>query len=294
MNTGPRPGLTAQERIRPLVERVLICAGPLNLVLLQPKGLSGDGYHRYLQLNEMLRTGALPDGDYSLVGSGFAAPLWLIGRVLGDPAALLAYYNAMLFCAGLGAMTLLLRRHMDTTLLRRFLLLLIAGSIVAASVNDFYGETFTLLGVGVGPLAATIGSRRTAIAGWVAVVLGAVNTPASLVGLAVVTSTEAVWRRRLRVLAVLLAAAGLVALEIWLRHGGYVGSRGARTIMPYSGRPGFSYPSSLVSRRSCSPLDVGCSSSFPASPYRPASGYVLPPARKSRGSTTSGCCSSSA
>ncbi|GIH02698.1 hypothetical protein Rhe02_07650 [Rhizocola hellebori] len=229
-------------RIRPQVEWTLIVLGLLNLILVQPKGLNADGYYRYLQLTQLLLTGTLPDGDYSLVGPSFSTPMWLIGHAFGHAAMWLRYYNIALFCLGLAAIAFLLRRHVEAALLRRFLLLLVAASIVAPSLNDFYGEAFTLVGVGVGLLAALTGPRRVAIAGWVAVVLGAVNTPASLIGVALIAFVEVVRRRRLRILAVPLAAAALVALEIGLRHGGYVGAHGAQTIMPYSGKPGFSYP----------------------------------------------------
>jgi hypothetical protein len=100
-----------------------------------------------------------------------------------------------------------------------------------------------MLGVGIGIVAVVAGHTRS---GWAAVVLGAANTPASLIGLGLVSLSEAWRRRRLRYLAVFLVGALLVAAEIGLRRGftseytNHVPI--AKTVMPYSGMDGFSYP----------------------------------------------------
>ena len=82
------PGMHGEVHVNRAIQQadLVIGVGLLNLILVQPKGLSGDGYYRYLQLNELLRTGTLPDGDYSLVGPSFAAPMWLIGHAFGNAA----------------------------------------------------------------------------------------------------------------------------------------------------------------------------------------------------------------
>ncbi len=224
------------------MERALILIGLVNLGLVQEKKLIGDGHHRYLYLNHLLSTGELPDGDYSLIGPIFATPLWLLEKAFDAPMVIVPYYNIIFFCAALAAFTLMLRHRVEPSLLHRFLLLLISGSFVAAAVNDFYGEIFTLVAVGAGLMAAVIGRRGMRAAGWTAVVLGAANIPASLVGLGMVSTMEILRRQRLRILVVVVAGTALVGLEIWLRNGGYEGSHGARTIMPYSGLPRFSYP----------------------------------------------------
>src|SRR5258708_20180570 len=53
--------------------------------------------------------------------------------------------------------------------------------------------------------------------------------------------------KRLRYVLVVVAAAGLIAAEAWIRRGsplntGYQNDAGYRNLMPYSGEPGFSYP----------------------------------------------------
>ncbi|GIG91827.1 hypothetical protein [Plantactinospora endophytica] len=242
---GRRPG----GRIGAVLEWVLVAAGVVLLAVTPRPPMMGDGLARYQALLELLEAGRSPEMAYSLIGPLFATPLWMVGRWFGDPQPVLAQYNMLLFGLGLVALYLLLRRRMAGRLLRRFLLLLVAGSMVAVHVQDFYGEMFTATTVGVGLLAATLpGTRRpTRLAGWVAVVLGVANTPASLVALGLVVLVRCVRERRLRYLSAPLAAGALIAGEAWLRfgdplHRAYVNNGGGETVMPYSGRPGFSYP----------------------------------------------------
>jgi len=184
-----------------------------------------------------------------MIGPVFAAPLWAVGRWYGNPQLVVSHYNFLLFALGLVAIHLLLRRRMDPRSLRRFLLLLVAGSMIAPHVRDFYGEVFTAMTVGVGLLAATLSgtSRWTRLAGWVGVVLGVANTPATIVPLGLVVGVLCLRKRRIRYLSVLPATAALILGEAWLRlgdpfRGSYVNSSGGETVMPYSGEPGFSYP----------------------------------------------------
>lgn len=232
-----------------VVENALIVAGLLLLAFGQQHQVIGDGLARYQALVELMEQRHLSEMPYSLIGPIFAAPLWAIGQLRGDPQGWTVYYNALLFTLALGALHLLLRDRMDPRLLRRFLLILVAGSMIAPHVLDFYGEVFTATTVGVGLLAATLPgtSRLTRAAGWVGVVLGVANTPASLVGLGLVAAVLAVRQRRLRYLLVLPVTAAVIMGEAWLRHGdpfhsSYIGNAGGPTVMPYSGLPGFSYP----------------------------------------------------
>jgi hypothetical protein len=231
-----------------LVDAALILVGLVLLAFGQPHRLIGDGQLRFEALNDLLAHGKLSDVSYSLVGPLFATPLWIIGTLGGNPVEATQYYNVLVFATGLLALYLLLSDRIDGVLLRRFLLLLVAGSTIAPNLADFYGDTFTAMSVGVGVVAVLAGQHpATRFAGWAAVVLGVVNTPATLVGLGLVSIAELVRRRRLRFALPLLVAGVLVLGEAWLRRGspfttGYEGNSGVQTVMPYSGRPGFSYP----------------------------------------------------
>ncbi|MET7952269.1 hypothetical protein [Micromonospora sp. NPDC005324] len=219
------------------------------LVVTQERRVTGDGLARYEALTDLLSHQRVPDTAYSMIGPVFAAPLWWLGRYAGNTERLLGNYNSLLFCLMLAAFYLMLRRHVDAGLLRRFLLILISGSMIAPHLADFYGEMFTLSTLGVGLLALALrrppkGARAGA---WALIVLGVANTPASIVGLAFVACLEAVRRRRIGPLVSVVTAATLIAGEAWLRRGGpfvtgYTDNHGAETVMPYSGLSGFSYP----------------------------------------------------
>ncbi|WP_422773501.1 hypothetical protein ACN28C_11630 [Plantactinospora sp. WMMC1484] len=232
-----------------MVEPFLIAAGMALLAFTPRPPMMGDGLARYQALLQLLEQRQLPEMPYSLIGPLFATPLWLIGRWYGDPQPFLAQYNLLLFTLALVAVHQLLRDRMEPRLLRRFLLVLVAGSMIAVHVQDFYGEVFTATTVGVGLLAATLPgtSRWTRLAGWGGVVLGVANTPASVVALGLVVAVRCLRERRLRYLSVLVATGLLIAAEAWLRfgdplHRAYAGNGGGQTVMPYSGEPGFSYP----------------------------------------------------
>jgi hypothetical protein len=102
--------------------------------------------------------------------------------------------------------------------------------------------TAVLLLVGI----AALSSGRPRL-GWTAMILGVANTPATFAGLLLVAIRCVRDSRRIRHLLPVLAAASLILLESWIRRGsplatGYEGNAGFRTLMPYSGQPGFSYP----------------------------------------------------
>ena len=127
---------------------------------------------------------------------------------------------------------------------RREVLSLAATGMMPNATLDFYGELFSAVTVGTGLLIVTL---RGSWLGWIAVVLGVANMPASAGGLLLV----ALWRlwsnRRLDGLIATAVAAALILGENTIIRGapldaGYFRDRGAITVMPYSGMPGFSYP----------------------------------------------------
>jgi hypothetical protein len=226
-----------------VVETAFIVIGWLLLAFGQEQQLGGDGLARWEAARLLFEHGEVSDTIYSLIGPLFSLPLWLIGSLVNAVDPVLRYYNVCLFGLSLIAVYWLLRRRVDEAMLRRFLILLVAGSMIAPHVRNFYGEVFTMVAVGVGILAAVYGFKKS---GWAAVILGAANTPASLVGLGLVSAAESVRFKRLRYLLPVAIAGIIVLAEIALRRG--LGTEYtnnvviAKTIMPYSGMGGFSYP----------------------------------------------------
>ncbi len=237
--SAPLPGARA------IIETILIVAGLLAQLLLLPHGMYGDGKTRFLALSALLEHGQLSSMQYSLLGPLFSAPFWLLGKWFWAAEKMCEEYNLFLLAAALLITYVLLRKRVEPGLLRVFFLIIVAASMFATHVTTYYGEVFTAVCVGFGIMAVTLSSL--AVPGWLAIVLGVVNTPATLGGLLCLLIVRTLEQKRGRYLLVLLAAGGLIMAEAWLRRGspfnsGYTHDAGYRTIMPYSGLPGFSYP----------------------------------------------------
>ncbi len=134
---------------------------------------------------------------------------------------------------------------MDRRLLRAFLLLLFVASMFPAHVEGFYGEVFTALCVAAGVI---LPFTRARWGGWVALIVGVANTPATILGLVLMMAQRLLRSRRLRYALIPLGALALSGG--WSRGSGaatpfanpYPDDRGYTTFMPYSGLPGFNNP----------------------------------------------------
>ena len=254
------PGSPAETQKRLRFELAVVLAGPLLLLCCLSFTIAGDGRCRYEALGERIegrdwqvlgrRIADLPDGEkqrmrrYSLVGPAFSIPLLYLGRTCRSPAYWVARYNLVLFVVALIALYRLMKDVADGRALWRLALLLVAGSMFPYHLRGYCGETFTAVCAAVG--IAAIWTERGAV-GWPLLILAVANQPACSVGLLGVVAVRILERRRWRYGFALLAAVGIVLLESWLRRGsafasGYENNFGFRTVMPYSGRPGFSYP----------------------------------------------------
>ncbi len=229
------------------IELALILTGLVLLFFCLPHDVSGDGYVRFRSLRRLMNADKIVSTGYSMVGPLFALVLWPLGKLYQSAEWWIARFNFFVFAGGLFVFYRLLKDKLDPSVVRTFLLILLIGSMFPNHLKDFYGEVFTTMVVGAAVLATQVGHPRWAGWGWSAMIIGAVNTPASMVGLGGVTGSEALHKKRFRYLLVPVAAAGLVLFESWVRRGspwltGYEGNAGAETILTYSGQPGFSYP----------------------------------------------------
>jgi hypothetical protein len=173
-----------------------------------------------------------------------SAPLLLVGEVVGGPTWWAARFNVIVVALAIVVVRRLLRGR-DDSLLRSSLLVLLCASYLTNRLRDYDAEIFTTALVTVGIVAISTGRARTR--GWWAIVVGAVNTPAAIAGVALLAGYEAVRTRRVRALWPVAATALIVMAEAWIRRGGpfdtgYGDDHGYQTVLPYSGRPGFSYP----------------------------------------------------
>jgi len=233
-----------QTRLEIILLVVGLSGGMIALLLFLPSKILGDGVARFQAITDLLERGQLSKMPYSIVGPAFSSPLWFLGKLYQTSEWWCARYNLIVFVIGLLIIYLLLKDRVDRGLIRKFFLILIVASMFPDNLANYYGEVFTAMLVGVGILAVVTEHR---LGGWIAVVLGVVNTPASILGLGFMVLNRIGKNKRLRYVLVVVAAAGLIAAEAWIRRGsplntGYQNDAGYRNLMPYSGEPGFSYP----------------------------------------------------
>ncbi len=228
-----------------VLERGLIMAGFGVLFFLLPHALYGDDNQRFSDIEQLLHYGRLSDSKYSLVMPLLSVPVLALGNVVESPAWWAARFNVIVVAAGVAVSRWLLRGRADPRLLRLIVLVLLFASFLTDRLRDYGAEVLTATLVTVGIIC--IATERHVVAGWAAIVVGVVNTPAAIVGLGLMAGWETLRYRRFRYLAPVVAALALIMLEDWVRRGGplvtgYANDHGVRTIMPYSGQPGFSYP----------------------------------------------------
>jgi hypothetical protein len=226
------------------VETALLIVGWLVLFALLPHGLAGDDFTRFNDVERLLHHGSLSDSRFSLVMPLVSAPFLLIGELVRTPEWWAARFNLLVVAVGALVAFRLLRDRVDRHVLRNALLALLFASFLTNRLRDYNAEILsaTLFALGIVLLV-----RGRALIGWAPIVVGVVSTPAALVAAAFIAVAEALRTRRLRHLAVPVAAVLLIMGEAWLRRGGplttgYANDHGTATILPYSGKPGFSYP----------------------------------------------------
>ncbi len=205
--------------------------------------VGGDGYYRYQDLEALLLRGDLhpqsPEGaGYSLILPLLAAPLYLLGRPSGQPDVFVAYLNLLVYTALLPLAFVALRGPLGASTARRFLLLLLTGSMFTHHLSAFYAEVTATLFCGIGLWG--VAQQRTW--GWFLLAVGAVSTPALLLPLAVVCAAQAFADRRLKSFWPAGFAAGLYLAESRLRRGAFTSMHYLQDHALGSDRIGFSNP----------------------------------------------------
>ena len=209
-----------------------------------PHWALADGEQRYKALEALLLHGQIAARRYSIVGPLFGAPLFFVGHLLGNARAGAVFLNVALFTLFILLLARELRSELSPGAGRAALLLLVFGSMFPNHLQRFYGEVFTAVTVTLGVFWL---ARGRTILGWSAIVLGVVNTPAAIIGMSLIAIGAALRTRRWGHLAAPLVAVAFVLVENRLMRGsalstGYANDAGVRTVMPYSGKSGFSYP----------------------------------------------------
>lgn len=197
----------------------MLLIGFLVILLSLPVRYFYDGTTRFNALLALIQHGIVSNVSYSMVGPFFSLPLYELDRripLYGEAYWWQNHYNIFLLAAVFALTYAILRRRMDPVLLRRFFLIILVASMFGNSITFFGGETFTALGFGMGILVALLAWE---LVGWIAVVLGVVNTPAALVGLILAMLSYIFQKKRLRYCVVVIAAGALICAEAWIRRG---------------------------------------------------------------------------
>jgi hypothetical protein len=217
-------------------ETALIIAAPY-VYMQMPHEISSDGYLR-LETTRYLALGQVIDQPVPLLFSILALPLYHFGDVV-------ALFNMVTLFAGLAVLAALFWKQVPAVLIRRFVLIVLAASMFPHHTQVFFGELLTAMLTAIGIALMVTGWP---LPGTTAAILGVVNQPASAPALLLMLLDRAKPPYRLLKAAWPLAACvALLMLEFYLRRGspfasGYEGDFGAKSVMPYSGLPGFSYP----------------------------------------------------
>jgi len=225
-----RSGWSWEGHARGVFETALIAAGFLVLFSLLPHGLIFDDQTRFTDIETLLRHGRLTDSRFSLVMPLISAPVLLLGQVVKSPIWWAAHFNVIVVAAGSLIAYRLLRGRVDPRLVRLTILVLLFASYGTDALRNYDAETLTATLVTLGIICLATG--RHVIAGWAAIVLGVVNTPATIVALGLMALVWTVRKRQLRHLIPAAAAYALIMGEAWLRRGGPL-------VSGYEGQPGF-------------------------------------------------------
>lgn len=225
-----RTGWNWEGHARGVFETSLIAAGFVVLFFLLPHGLIFDDHTRFTDIETLLRHGQLTDSRFSLVMPLFSVPVLLLGRVVMSPIWWASHFNVILVASGSLVAYRLLRGRVDARLFRLTILVLLFASYGTDELRNYDAETFTATLVTLGIIC--LATERHVIAGWAAIILGVVNTPATVIALGLMALTWTVRKRELRHLIPAAAAYALIMGEAWLRRGGPF-------ISGYQGQPGF-------------------------------------------------------
>jgi hypothetical protein len=226
---------------------LLLVIGLIAGLFTLPFKITGDAVARFTFIDTLVHQHQIAPMRYSMVGPLFSMPLWLISSFFSDPTIIIARYNFVLFVILLVILYLWLRKWFDKKFLLSFFLLLAFGSMFPGHLINYYGEVFSAVCLTMGSVALAINKKTI---GWILSVLAVLNTPAMFIPFLLVVLYLTWESRQLRLLILLPATLILILIENYIHTGGilavfrtYLASdHGFHTVLPYSGRAGYSYP----------------------------------------------------
>jgi hypothetical protein len=203
--------------------------------------IDGDGNARYQDLINMVN-GKKPIDKFSSIQMLLSMPLYYLGQLFGQAQLFVGYFNLVVFFASASALWLLSDKK------KRFavVLLLMTASMIPHHLRYYYGELLTVCAITIGVFCLI---RKKTLIALILLGIGAAQTPATTPALGIVLLYLSVKQRKPWYLLILLIPMCMTAADYWFKYGSpfsspymSAGERAAKTLMPYSGLPGFSYP----------------------------------------------------
>src|SRR5262245_47784318 len=128
---------------RERLELLAVIAGVLLMSVALRFDIDGDGAARFGMMQALVDHHPLPAGKYSLVQPIAAAPLYILGNIVGQPLRLVQRFNLLVFAGMLFVIYRRLAPRTEGRLLGRWLLVMMACSMFLHHVRTFYTEVFS-------------------------------------------------------------------------------------------------------------------------------------------------------
>jgi hypothetical protein len=227
--------------IKITIQACWIVLGFICLGLSLSPVIDGDGAARYQDLLNIVH-GEKPIDKFSSIQMVLALPLYYLGHTFHTPEVWVGYFNFIVFGFAAIALWLLLpQANRFTTIV-----LIMAASMLPHHIQYFYGELLSVTASMIGLLCLV---KRKFLFAAILLGLGTAQTPATMPALGLVLLYLCIKERKILYGLFLLTPILITLGDNWFKYGtplfsAYLqaGEHGAKTIMPYSGLPGFSYP----------------------------------------------------
>jgi len=204
-----------------------------------------DGLSRYESAVGFFEGKGIDSSKYSIIGPFFSFPLWLIAKFFNqDPKECMKYYNIILLVLSLFTLYVfqVKKENWSNRFFLNFSLLIVTGSMFTKHIHEFYGEVFSSL---LMFLAIIFLIKDCFIVGGILGSLSVANTPPTLIGFSALCLLISFEKKQFRYLLIPILSVTIILFEMYIRRNfqtGYQNDFGNKTILPYSGIPGFSYP----------------------------------------------------
>lgn len=214
-----------------------------------PYRFFADGAVRFHVISGLIASGKIESMKYSLVGPVFSAPLAYADSVFGGHYWLLRYNMTLVLLSAVLIYQLLKATQPKKNILI-FIAILFFGSMYPGHVIHYYGEIFSSLAMLIGILLV---ENKRILPGWILMILSVGNMPVSIVALGLICLYKIFREKNLKYIALPFLAAAILILDAKIRmprttlgFSNYLlDDHGFGTVLPYSGKPGFSYPAIL-------------------------------------------------